>query len=89
MRTLQLIAQQTVGNRPGRIEPRAIKRRRNAYPLLTNPRQIAQEIVRKNGHPKKLKKVPFEPGPFLALKNRAGPLSRFLALPRHLMTPLA
>jgi hypothetical protein len=50
-----LIAQQTVGNRPGRIEPRAIKRRQNTYPLLTKPRSIAQEIVRKNGHPKKLK----------------------------------
>jgi hypothetical protein len=50
-----LIAQQTVGNRPGRIEPRAIKRRRNAYPLLTQPRSVAQENVRKNGHPKKLK----------------------------------
>lgn len=50
-----LIAQQTVGNRPGRIEPRAIKRRQNAYPLLTKPRSIAQEIVRKNGHPKKIK----------------------------------
>lgn len=50
-----LIAQQTVGNRSGRIEPRAIKRRQNAYPLLTTPRSIAQEIVRENGHPKKLK----------------------------------
>ncbi len=50
-----LIAQQTVGNRPGRIEPRAIKRRQNAYPLLTQPRSIAREGIRKNGHPKKLK----------------------------------
>jgi hypothetical protein len=50
-----LIAQQTVGNRPGRIEPRAIKRRQKAYPLLTQPRSVARENVRKNGHPKKLK----------------------------------
>ena len=50
-----LIAQQQVGNRPGRIEPRAVKRRPKAYPLLTKPRQIAREDVRKNGHPKKLK----------------------------------
>lgn len=50
-----LIAQQTVGNRPRRIEPRAIKRRQNAYPLLTQPRSVARETVRKNGHPKKLK----------------------------------
>lgn len=50
-----LIAQQTVGNRPGRIEPRAIKRRRNAYPLLTQPRSIARNIVHTHGHPKKLK----------------------------------
>ena len=50
-----LIAQQTVGNRPGRIEPRALKRRRNAYPLLTQPRANAQASIQKNGHPKKLK----------------------------------
>ena len=50
-----LIAQQTVGNRPGRIEPRAIKRRQKAYPLLTQPRSVARDNVRKNGHPKKLK----------------------------------
>jgi hypothetical protein len=50
-----LIAQQKVGNRPGRIEPRAVKRRPKPFPLLTKPRLIAQENVRKNGHPKKLK----------------------------------
>ena len=50
-----LIAQQKVGNRPGRIEPRAIKRRPKPFPLLTKPRLIAQDNVRKNGHPKKLK----------------------------------
>lgn len=50
-----LMAQQRVGNRPGRIEPRAIKRRPKAYPLLTVPRDQARENVRKSGHPKKLK----------------------------------
>ncbi|APC15415.1 hypothetical protein BLL42_06625 [Pseudomonas frederiksbergensis] len=38
---LMLIAQRRVGNRPGRIEPRAIKRRPQAYPLLTKPRRSA------------------------------------------------
>ena len=52
---LILIAQQQVGNRPGRIEPRAVKRRNKPYPLLTKPRRIAREEVRKHGHPKKLK----------------------------------
>ena len=50
-----LIAQQKVGNRPGRIEPRAVKRRPKSFPFLTKPRSIAQEEIRKNGHPKKLK----------------------------------
>lgn len=50
-----LIAQQKVGNRPGRIEPRAVKRRPKCYPMLTKPRTEAREIVIKNGHPKKLK----------------------------------
>jgi hypothetical protein len=50
-----LIAQQRVGNRPGRIEPRAIKRRPKPFPLLTKPRNVAREEVRKNGHAKKLK----------------------------------
>ncbi|CUS38649.1 conserved hypothetical protein [Candidatus Nitrospira nitrosa] len=52
---LVLIAQQRVGNRPGRIEPRAIKRRPKPYPLLTKPRAIAREDIRKYGHPEKLK----------------------------------
>ena len=50
-----LIAQQRVGDRPGRIEPRAIKRRPKPFPLLTKPRGLAQEHVRKHGHPRKLK----------------------------------
>lgn len=50
-----MMAQQRVGNRPGRIEPRAVKRRPKAYPLLTKPRDKARVEVKKNGHPKKLK----------------------------------
>ena len=52
---LVLIAQQHVGDRPGRIEPRAIKRRPRPFPLLTKPRYIARECVRKWGHAVKLK----------------------------------
>ena len=50
-----LIAQQRVGNRPGRIEPRAVKRRPKAYPFLTKPRSLARAYVREHGHPKKIK----------------------------------
>jgi hypothetical protein len=51
----KLMAQQRVGNRPGRIEPRAVKRRPKAYSLLTKPRGAARLEIRKYGHPKKLK----------------------------------
>ena len=47
-----LIAQQRVGERPGRIEPRAIKRRPKPYPILTQNRAIMREHVRVHGHPK-------------------------------------
>ncbi len=50
-----LIAQQRVGERPDRIEPRAIKRRPKTYPLLTVPRALARAHVKKYGHPEKLK----------------------------------
>ena len=50
-----LIAQQQIGKRSGRIEPRAVKRRPKAYPLLMKPRALARADVRENGHPKKLK----------------------------------
>jgi len=50
-----LVAQQRVGKRPGRIEPRAIKRRSNSFPLLMQPRHLAREEIRRYGHPKKLK----------------------------------
>jgi hypothetical protein len=50
---LVLIAEPRVGQRPGRIEPRALKRRAKPFPLLTKPRDAAREDVRENGHPKK------------------------------------
>ena len=50
-----LMAEQRVGDRPGRIEPRAIKRRPKPFPLLTQPRGLAREEVRKYGHPRKVK----------------------------------
>ena len=50
-----LIAQQQVGQRPGRIEPRAVKRRPKPYPFLTQPRTVARARIRKHGHPTKLK----------------------------------
>jgi hypothetical protein len=50
-----LIAQQRVGNRAGRIEPRAVKRRPKPFPLLSQPRPIARDRIRKYGHPKKAK----------------------------------
>ena len=54
-RLLVLIAQRRVSQRPGRIEPRAVKRRPKPLPLLTQPRAIAREKIRRFGHPKRLK----------------------------------
>lgn len=47
-----LIASITVGNRTGRVEPRALKRRPKAYPMLMKPREIARKQIKKYGHPK-------------------------------------
>ena len=52
---LALIAQQVVGNRPGRVEPRAVKRRPKPFRLLMKTRQHAQDKIRKQGHPPKCK----------------------------------
>lgn len=48
---LGLVAQRVVGNRPDRIEPRAIKRRNRAFPLLTQPRPDARLSILLAGHP--------------------------------------
>jgi hypothetical protein len=50
-----LISQQQVGKRPGRIEPRAVKRRPKPFPLLTQPRALARAEIMQHGHPRKLK----------------------------------
>lgn len=52
---LILIAQQKVGHRPGRIEPRAVKRRSKPFPLLMQPRSEARKSIEKHGHPEKLR----------------------------------
>lgn len=39
---LQGIASHRIGNRPGRSEPRAVKRRPKPFPRLTEPREIAR-----------------------------------------------
>ncbi len=51
-----LIAGHRVGNRPGRVEPRARKRRASAYSLLMVPRHIAKAVILKKGHPPKQRK---------------------------------
>lgn len=50
---LVLIAEPRVGLRPGRLEPRALKRRTQQYPLMTKPRGEARAEIQENGHPKK------------------------------------
>ncbi len=52
---LTLISQQQVGNRSGRVEPRALKRRQKLYLLLSKPRGLARQGIIENGHAKKLK----------------------------------
>jgi hypothetical protein len=47
----RLIAQRSVGNRPGRIEPRVRKRRPKSFPWLKVPRAVARRKIRKRRHP--------------------------------------
>ena len=51
---LLLVSEQSIGNRQGRIEPRAVKRRPKPYSLLIKRRQEARAIIIKR-HPKKRK----------------------------------
>ena len=51
----RLIAQVRVGKRPGRIEPRAVKRRPKPFPRLHTTRQRARRNIRRYGRPKKLR----------------------------------
>lgn len=50
---LQSVASQIVGNRPGRVEPRAVKRRPKPYRLLTMARKAAQALLLKGIDPYK------------------------------------
>ena len=50
-----LVAKRSVGNRPGRMEPRAVKRRPKPYKLLMIPRAEAKQEIMINGHQKKMK----------------------------------
>jgi len=52
---LQLTIENTVGHRPGRVEPRAIKRWRKSFPLLTEPRLELRKTIKRHGHPRKKK----------------------------------
>lgn len=45
--TLECIAGNEVANRPGRIEPRVLKRRRHHYPLMQRPRQQLKRALGK------------------------------------------
>src|SRR6185437_7677737 len=44
---LRLIVKNKIGNRPGRQEPRAVKRRRKLFPLLHVNRSIAKMKLKK------------------------------------------
>jgi hypothetical protein len=61
-----LIAEPRVGLRPGRLEPRAVKRRPKPFPRLTKPRQVAREEIRQHG----TRKSSAECLPILALVHR-------------------
>lgn len=50
-----LIVENTVGHRPGRIEPREVKRRNKPYKVLSKPRNLVRSDIKKYGHPKKQK----------------------------------
>ena len=50
-----LISERKIGNRPGRVEPRAVKRRPKPFPLLMQLRTVVREEIKQHGHPKKLK----------------------------------
>jgi len=49
---LEVIARDEVPDRPGRIEPRAVKRRPKAYQLLNRPRHLMKEIPHRSKYRK-------------------------------------
>jgi len=44
---LSMIVSNKVGNRPGRVEPRAVKRRRKPFPALLNRKNEREKIIKK------------------------------------------
>ena len=50
-RLLEILAADELPFRPGRVEPRAVKRRPKPYPLLTAPRRLYKELPHK-GNPR-------------------------------------
>jgi hypothetical protein len=49
-----IIAEKQVGKRPGRMEPRVVKRREKPYARMNRPREELREEIRKYGHSEKL-----------------------------------
>jgi hypothetical protein len=45
---MKRIAACRVGDRPGRLEPRVLKRRRHGYPLMQKPRNVLRAELRKH-----------------------------------------
>ena len=50
-----LIVEKTVGNRPGRVEPRAVKRWIKTFPVLSTSRAEMRKSIKLHGHPQKHK----------------------------------
>ena len=48
LKLLAHIAACEVANRPGRLEPRVLKRRRHGYPLMQKPRNVLRQELRKH-----------------------------------------
>ncbi|MBX3734407.1 MAG: IS4 family transposase [Verrucomicrobiae bacterium] len=55
----KVVAADLVPERPGRREPRAVKRRPKPYPLLTAPRRVYREIPHKNRYRRSVKSPSF------------------------------
>ena len=51
---IKILAMDIVPYRPNRLQPRAVKRRRNSYQLLTKPRNIFMEIPHREKYKKSL-----------------------------------
>jgi len=50
-RLLELIGRKRIEDRPGRYEPRAVKRRPKPHPLLQMPRSEAKRLIERGKHP--------------------------------------